>query len=160
MLGMKKIITVLLILCFPVSASAWMAKVVSVVDGDTLKVFNVEKGQETIRLYGIDTPEQDQPHGNAAGKCLASFIAGAIVDVEQIYKDTHGRTVGIVWNEEKNINMEMIRSGYAWVYREFCDKPFCEYWLVLEDEAKADKRGLWQAPHAVPPWQWRKTNCD
>jgi micrococcal nuclease len=152
---MKKMLIILLILCLPLTAHAWMAKVVSVTDGDTVKVFNADQGQVKIRLYGIDTPEKGQPYGKAAGKHLVSLIAGATVEVEPITKDRYGRTVGIVWSSETNINQEMVRSGYAWVYRKYCDKSFCEYWLALEKEAATDKIGLWQEHNPVPPWEWR-----
>ena len=133
-----------------------MAKVVSVTDGDTIKVFNADLGQVKIRLYGIDTPEKAQPFGKAAGKYLASLIAGATVEVESVTKVRYGRTVGIVWDSEANINQEMVRSGYAWVYQRYCDRSFCEYWLALENEAKTGKIGLWQEPNPIPPWEWRR----
>jgi micrococcal nuclease len=153
---MKKILLVLLFICFPLTAHAWMAKVVSVTDGDTIKVYNAEQGQVKVRLYGIDTPEKGQPYGKAAGKHLASLIAGATVEVESVAKDRYGRTVGIVWGSGTNINQEMVKAGYAWVYSRYCDKPFCEYWLALESEARQDKKGLWQEPNPVPPWEWRR----
>ena len=156
MLGMKKTMLIIIILCWPLTAHAWMAKVVSVTDGDTIKVYNAEQGQVKIRFYGIDTPEKAQPYGKAAGKYLTSLIAGAVVEVESVTKDRYGRTVGIVWNNETNINQEMVRSGYAWVYQRYCDKSFCDYWLALENEAKTDKIGLWQEPNLTPPWEWRK----
>ena len=156
MLGVKKILLTILLLCWPLTAHAWMAKVVSVTDGDTIKVYNVEKGQVKIRLYRIDTPEKAQPYGKAAGKHLASLIAGAAVEVESVATDRYGRTVGIVWDSESNINQQMVQAGYAWVYKRYCDKPFCEYWLTLENEAMTDKLGLWQEPDPIPPWEWRK----
>ena len=133
-----------------------MAKVVSVTDGDTIKVYNAEYGQVKIRFYGIDTPEKGQPYGQAAGKYLASLVAGKMVDIEPITKDRYGRTVAIVTNAETNVNQEMVKVGYAWVYRYYCDQPFCDYWLTLENEARAGKLGLWQEPNAVPPWEWRR----
>jgi micrococcal nuclease len=71
-LNMKKLLLAILVSCWPLTAHAWMAKVVSVTDGDTIKVFNAEQGQVKIRMYGIDTPEEAQPYGKAAGKYLAS----------------------------------------------------------------------------------------
>ena len=156
MLDMKKNLIILFIICWPLTAHAWMAKVVSVTDGDTIKVYNAEYGQVKIRFYGIDTPEKGQPYGQAAGKYLASLIAGKMVDVEPVTEDRYGRTVAIVMDAETNVNQEMVRAGYAWVYRKYCDKPFCEYWLALENKAKISKLGLWQEPNAVPPWEWRK----
>ena len=156
MLYMKIIITILLI-CWPLTAHAWMAKVVSVTDGDTIKVYNAEFGQVKIRLYGIDTPEKGQPYGQAAGKYLASLIAGATVDIESVTEDRYGRTVAIVTDAESNVNQEMVRAGYACVYRKYCDRSFCDYWLALENEAQKGKIGLWQETNPVPPWEWRKT---
>ena len=155
MLYMKIIITILFV-CWPLAAHAWVAKVVSVTDGDTIKVYNADQGQVKIRLYGIDTPEKGQPYGKAAGKHLASLIAGATVEVESVTTDRYGRTVGIVSDSETNINQEMVRTGYAWVYQRYYDKPFCDYWLALENEAKTGKLGLWQEPDPVPPWEWRR----
>jgi len=154
MQNMKRLLIIFLILLWPLTAHAWVAKVVSVTDGDTIKVFNAEKGQVKIRLYGIDTPEKGQPYGQAAGKYLASLIAGAIVDIESIAEDPYGRTVGIISDGERNINQEMIKAGYAWVYRWYCDKEFCDFWLELETEAKSNKIGLWQEPNPIPPWEW------
>ena len=154
--SMKKILLLIVFLCCPLTAHAWMAKVVSVTDGDTIKVFNVKYGQVKIRLYGIDTPEKGQPYGKAAGKHLASLIAGATVDIESVTTDRYGRTVAIVWSNEGNINEQMVRAGYAWVYRKYCDRDFCADWLQLEDKARSSRIGLWQEPSPIPPWEWRR----
>ena len=154
--SMKNNLIILLIICWPLAANAWMAKVVSVTDGDTIKVYNAEHGQDTIRFYGIDSPEKGQPYGQAAGKYLASLVAGKMVDIKSVTEDRYGRTVAIVIDAEINVNQEMVRAGYAWVYRKYCDQPFCEYWLALENESKTDKLGLWQEPNPFPPWEWRR----
>jgi len=106
---MKKLLLTFLILFWPLTTHAWIAKVVSVTDGDTIKVFNADQGQVKIRLYGIDTPEKAQPYGKAAGKYLASLVAGATVEVESVTTDRYGRTVGIVFKDETNINQEMVK---------------------------------------------------
>ena len=64
---MKKILITILLLSWPLTAHAWIAKVVSVTDGDTIKVYNADKGQVKIRMYGIDTPEKAQLYGKAQG---------------------------------------------------------------------------------------------
>ena len=88
--NMKRLLIILVILLWPLTAHAWTAKVVSVTDGDTIKVVNTEQLQVKIRLYGIDTPEKGQPYGKAAGRYLASLIAGANVEVETVTTDRHG----------------------------------------------------------------------
>jgi micrococcal nuclease len=153
---MKKILITILLLSWPLTAHAWMAKVVSVTDGDTIKVYNAEQGQVKIRLYGIDTPEKAQPYGKAAGKYLASLIAGATVEVESVTTDRYGRTVGIVWGGKTNINQQMVMTGYAWVYQRYCDRDFCSDWLTFEDKARSSRIGLWQESNPIPPWEWRR----
>lgn len=88
--NMKRLLIILVILLWPLTAHAWTAKVVSVTDGDTIKVVNTERLQVKIRLYGIETPEKGQPYGKAAGRYLASLIAGANVEVETFTTDRHG----------------------------------------------------------------------
>lgn len=88
--NMKRLLIILVILLWLLTAHAWTAKVVSVTDGDTIKVVNTEQLQVKIRLYGIDTPEKGQPYGKAAGRYLASLIAGANVEVETVTTDRHG----------------------------------------------------------------------
>ncbi len=41
-------------------------KVAKITDGDTVYVLQDNHNKEKIRLDGIDTPEQKQPHGNKA----------------------------------------------------------------------------------------------
>jgi len=156
MLNMQKIFLTILFLCWPLPGHAWMAKVVGVTDGDTIKVSNVGQQQIKIRLYGIDSPEDGQAYGQAAKKHLSALIAGDTVEIETVTKDRYGRTVGIVWDKETNINQEMVGAGYAWVYRKYCDRSFCSNWLILEEKAKKAKIGLWQEPEQTPPWEWRR----
>lgn len=49
----------------------------------------------------------------------------------------------------------MVRRGAAWVYRKYAKD---QNLYVLEDEARAAKRGLWRLPEVqrVPPWEWRR----
>ncbi|MDR0646745.1 MAG: thermonuclease family protein [Elusimicrobiota bacterium] len=49
-----------------------------------------------------------------------------------------------------------MEAGLAWVYVQYCKIPQCEDWQKLQEKAKSLKRGLWQEPDPIPPWQWRK----
>ncbi len=51
------------------------ARVVRINDGDTISVLDENKAQHSIRFYGIDTPEYDQPYGNAASAALSHLLA-------------------------------------------------------------------------------------
>ena len=152
----KILLLIVIVLCWPLTAHAWMAKVISVTDGDTIKVYSKEQGQVKIRLFGIDSPEKRQPYGRAAKKYLASIITGARVEIGPVTIDSNGRTVAIVWGSAANFNLKMVQAGYAWVYRRYCDKPFCDEWITIEAKARAGKSGLWKNPNPVPPWEWRR----
>ncbi len=64
--------------------------------------------------------------------------------------------MAIVKAGKSNICKVMVWGGYAWVYKKYCKKPFCEQWEKAEAEARAKKRGQWQDKKPVPPWEWRK----
>lgn len=153
---MAHFIFISLFLLFSFSpAYSWTVKVNGNSDGDTIKVLR-DKEQVKIRLYGIDTPEKGQAFGNKAKKFTASLVAGKIVEIESITKDRYGRTVAIIQVSGKNVNEEIVRSGYAWVYRKYCKKSFCKDWYKLESEARIERRGIWTDKNAIPPWEWRR----
>ena len=145
----------LILLSPPFHAFAWQGKVVSVADGDTITVLN-GKAQIRVRLYGIDTPEKKQPFGNAAKKFTLAMVAGKSVEVEDMDIDKYGRTVGLVSLGSTSLNEELIKNGYAWVYRKYCRHSMCSDWYLLEEEAREGKVGLWRDGNPVAPWDWRR----
>ena len=50
----------------------------------------------------------------------------------------------------------MVQAGYAWVYKRYCDKPFCAEWIAIEDKAKSSRIGLWKGPNPIAPWAEEK----
>ncbi len=128
-------------------------RVVRIADGDTVTVLQ-ENSQYKIRLYGIDTPERKQAFGRAAREELKAMLSTRVV-VEKKAEDRYGRTVGIVYSGGLNINRELVKNGYAWVYRKYCKESFCNDWLAMEKAARDQKKGLWKE-RAIPPWEFRK----
>src|SRR3954453_8529377 len=53
-----------------------------------------------------------------------------------------------------DVNAELVRQGAAWVYRKYSRDPLL---LLLEQEARSARRGLWALPETerLPPWEWR-----
>lgn len=158
---MKRRITALLLILFVCAsgqAFAWTGQVVSVTDGDTIKV--LQDGRETkIRLYGVDCPEKNgQAFGMKAKDFTASLVAGKLVDVEPVDQDRYGRTVGIVTVAGLNLNGELVKNGFAWVYRQYCRRGECSVWLQNESRARESRIGLWLDPVPMPPWDWRREN--
>lgn len=156
----KKVNTNVLVLflwwVLPAYFWAWSGKVVGIADGDTITVLR-DKVQVRIRLYGIDTPERGQAFGKRAKQFTSGIVFGENVRVESITEDRYGRTVGIVFLDGLILNEELIAVGLAWVYTRYCDRPICQNWKRLEFEVREAKMGLWSDPHAIPPWEFRRT---
>jgi endonuclease YncB( thermonuclease family) len=134
--------------------AVFTARVVKIVDGDTISVRVAGKDLQKVRLVEIDTPEHDQPYGREAKQALAALISGREVRIESQGADDYGRLLARVFVGDLDVNAELVRSGAAWVYRKYSDDPEL---LALETDARAQQRGLWALPAAerVPPWQWR-----
>ena len=151
---MRQII-VLLALLIAVSVQAKTATVVSVIDGDTLKVID-ETGLTTVRLYGIDSPEKKQAYGMAAKDFVETMVAGKIVDISPVNIDKYRRTVAVVMIGTQCLQEQLILSGYAWVYPDYCRKSFCNAWRSLQGISAGNRVGLWADPVPVQPWTWRR----
>ncbi len=129
-------------------------RVVRVADGDTVSVLDARGEQHKIRLFGIDSPERDQPHGTRAGRELAALVEDKQVGVVVVEKDDYGRTVGTLYLGDTNINAAQVEAGNAWWYRYHA--PHERHLEAAEERARAGRRGLWQEERPVPPWDWRR----
>ena len=130
-------------------------KVVRIADGDTVTV--LQNNQEyKIRLYGIDTPEKGQDFGTKAKEFTSGLVFKREVKVIQKDVDRYGRIVGIIYVGDTCINQEIIKAGFAWVYRQYCKDGFCRDWITLETNARTNQIGLWGHPDPVPPWEYRR----
>lgn len=131
-------------------------RVVKVADGDTITILDADQRQYKVRLHGIDTPEYKQPYGRAARSALADLVAGEGVGVDVKDTDRYGRTVGVVYKGNHNVNLGMVQSGYAWWYKKYA--PFDDDLRMAEERARNEMLGLWAEPDPVPPWEWRRNN--
>ena len=129
-------------------------RVVRIADGDTVSVLATDNQQYKVRLFGIDTPERDQPHGAIAKRALAELIDNRTVGVVVVDTDDYGRKVGTLFHEGTNINLAMVASGNAWWYRHYA--PHERQLAMAEKAARNERRGLWLRSDPVPPWDWRR----
>lgn len=128
--------------------------VVGVKDGDTIVVMHDGVG-ETIRLYGIDSPEKKQDYGTKAKQFMSDLVFNKSVIVKVKDKDRYGRTVGEVFLQDgTNVNHEMVKVGLAWWYEQYAKKD--EILKGLQNEARINKIGLWSLQNPTPPWEFRK----
>ena len=152
---MQRIIfTVALAASLALSPLAWAdftGKVVAVADGDTITVLR-DKEQVKVRLAEIDAPEKAQPFGNKSKQALSALVYGKAVLVVEQGHDRYKRTIGRVYQDDVDVNAEQVKQGMAWVYRKYSKDVSL---LPLENEAKAQRLGLWVDSEPVPPWEWR-----
>lgn len=142
----------------PLYASTITGKVVRVTDGDTIVVLDSKKVQHKVRLDGIDAPERKQDYGAQSKLALSMKVFGLPVRVEYKKRDKYGRILGVVWTipdrirDGKNVNLEMVREGWAWFYAFYSsDKNLAS----AEKLARSKKIGLWAGKVSIPPWAYR-----
>lgn len=112
-----------------VDSEAERARVVAVVDGDTIKVRRPGDRVESVRLLGIDTPESRRPAtpvecgSKTAGAALRRLVLGHDVvlrqDASQDAVDRYGRALAYVEVGGRDAGEAMVASGWAkpYVYR-------------------------------------------
>jgi micrococcal nuclease len=127
-------------------------RVVGISDGDTFTLLTDDQVQVKVRLHGIDAPEKGQAFGQAAKKALSGLVYGHTVMVTDKGKDRYGRTIGMVYADDRNINEEMLRLGMAWHYLKYDKDP---RWDALERVARESGTGLWSQTDPMAPWEWR-----
>ncbi len=142
-----------------VHAEILSGRVVGVADGDTVTVLDASRQQHKIRLMGIDAPEKKMPYGNQSKQSLSDLVFDRQVQVEYSKKDRYGRTLGKIIVDGVDANLEQIKTGMAWHYRQYQREQSVTdraAYAQAEEEARASKRGLWKDTDPMPPWDWRK----
>ena len=138
-------------------SSCFYAKVVRVIDGDTIEIQKENKHQR-VRIWGVDTPEWDQPYGAQSSHFAKNLLNGQEVQVVPKSIDKYGRLVAVIMMERINIGEELVKSGLAWVHIYFCNEQICDTWKAMQERAGSERRGLWSDRDPVAPWQWRKSH--
>ncbi len=144
---MMRFLLIFLILAFNAKADT------KVVDGDSLEIDDKE-----IRLIGIDSPEYNQTCydlnneeydcGKEAYMFLKILVENGLnqhlrLKCNKKGVDKYKRDLSECFIGKTNINEEMVKSGYAIVYRHDTYKKY-------EDDAKEAKRGIWQGRFMRP----------
>jgi endonuclease YncB( thermonuclease family) len=140
------------------------ARVLNVHDGDSITVMTADGRKLKVRLIGIDTPEIGQPYASESRDALRRMVAAAGNRVELVYQktDRYKRTLALVIANDRYLNYELIRGGWAWYYSQYrkdleavepgAPVTFAE----AEKYARSHSLGLWRDPAPKAPWDWRK----
>ena len=134
-------------------------RVVGVSDGDSVTVLDAQKAPHKIRLAGIDAPERAQAYGQKAKASLSELVFGQSVDVAWSKQDRYGRIVGVITLAGVDINLEQIKRGMAWHYKQYQNEQSPEDRIAYaqsESQARDKKLGLWRDPAPIEPAVFRQ----
>ncbi len=99
-------------IAFAADTSTFQAKVIGVLDGDTIEVLK-DKRPLRIRLYGIDCPEHDQDFGTKARRFKSDKVFGKTVEVVPVENDQYRRLVAKIYIDGKYLNQMIVAEGFA-----------------------------------------------
>jgi endonuclease YncB( thermonuclease family) len=190
---MKSSFFVLFLLGFQVTAATMVpGSVERVIDGDTVvfkpgtaitdpnhfELMDASKNPH-VRMVGLDTPEthlstatgvhSQGQYGNEATEYLRKLVGGpgSKVTLENFGFDKYHRVLGRIYKGNRDLHLEMIRSGLAVTYflcipQEGCDGNFMVENKVREyitacNEARSEGRGIWNRaePLEEMPFEFR-----
>lgn len=158
---MKRYILALgIIICGFVSADAasLFGKVIEVSSGDVITIYNLNRPVR-VKLMGIAAPEMNQAFGDVAKKHLADLVFEKSVVVEYAGIAADSSLTGRVLLNDADVGAQMIRDGAAWFDLRSGDRLSAtnkEVYEQSEQAARTEKRGLWQQPNPVAPWEFAR----
>jgi len=138
----------------PEATTFGRAKVLRIVDGDTIRV-RLDGRTERVRYIGVDTPESVKPgtpvecFAKRAAAANTALVAGREVrlvgDVE--HRDRYGRLLAYVYREPDGafVNAELVRDGYARTLTIPPNVAHARDFARLARAAREGGRGLWSA---------------
>lgn len=139
---------------------------ISVTDGDTIKVRLDNGTEEKVRFIGVDTPEsttQIEPYGKEAAVFTNDQLNGKTVYLEKDVseRDKYSRLLRYIWLEppvdesESSMRANMFNAillleGYAQVATYPPDVKYVDYFTKFQTEAREANKGLWGMETASP----------
>ena len=127
-------------------------QVVSVVDGDTIKV-NYDGTVTSVRLIGVNTPETVDPRktvecfGVDASNYLKGRLTGQqvelVADSSQANYDKYNRLLRYVYLGAEDIGLSIIENGYGYEYTYNVPYQKQSVYRSAQQEASNYGRGLW-----------------
>lgn len=129
------------------------ARVVRVVDGDTLEVKLMPGPKVKVRLLGIDTPEVYggvECGGPQASSTMKKILPGGTIvrltsDPTQQLKDRYSRLLRYVAKRKLDVGRRLLYTGHAKVYV-YNHKPFqrVKSYRSARSHAQQHNRGIWK----------------
>ncbi|WP_294249531.1 thermonuclease family protein [uncultured Chryseobacterium sp.] len=151
---MKNMILAVLLFVSGLCFSQKKGKIIKIKDGDTVVILLPGNVEQTLRLAEVDCPEDSQAFGKAARQFTAGQVFGKTVTYYSTGKDRYGREVaGVFYDQDKYLSREIVKAGFGWWYFKASKNTELQ---KLQDEARAQKLGLWADKKPLSPWDFRK----
>ena len=160
----------ILFMSLQLQAAPLQVRVQAVHDGDTFTAVGVTDGiRYKVRLLGVDTPEVDlngksqgEPAIRARDFLKELMPANTVATIsEDSEKDKHGRILGLILADGLDVNKEMLRQGWGYLYfiSPF-DKGLVSQYIEAAKEAFDLQRGVYSPEFAglEEPYQFRMTS--
>lgn len=153
-------------------------------DGDTVNLISPVLGSTKVRFVNIDTPEtfnatntdssrteinaNQKEHGEAAKVFMNTLLKAGdqiTLKIGQEPTDAYGRLLAQVVREDNvNVNLEMVRQGYAatyFIYPVGNEATYNEFQAAVK-EAKDNKKGIWSETNSLLelPFVFRTNDSD
>ncbi len=125
------------------------ATVSRVTDGDTVNVSPEVRGNDTVRLIGVDAPERGQPLYAEAAAFASENLEGERVTLEldAEEEDDYGRLLAYAYVPDGSMfNEALLREGYAQVATFPPNTRYLERFEAAQEEAREAGRGIWGLP--------------
>lgn len=116
-------------------------KVVLVPDGDTFEAHRQAGQAFTVRLFGVDAPELNEPYGRKAQAAARHHIGGKTVRLQVADTGRYGQTIGRVVAQGGSLAKMLLRRGLA--RHDDQRAPDAAELARLERQARRAGRGLW-----------------
>jgi endonuclease YncB( thermonuclease family) len=138
--------------------AAGLVELVSVGDGDSIRVRGRDGQPVTVRLACIDAPETAQgPAGAEATATLRQLLEARPLELRPQTVDRYGRTVAEVIAGGRNVNLEMVRTGAAFVYHQYLRDCDGNAYITAEQQAQRFRQGVWRWDQGLErPWDFRR----
>lgn len=141
---------VLVVLCLGGPVCADISGPIRVVDGDTFEI-----AEETVRLFGIDAPENGQPCALETGEVIdcgewvtqwvTALYSGKTAACNGIERDRYGRLVATCDVGGMDVGRTLVTQGLARAY-----VRYSQDYVLDEKGAAIAGRGLWQFEMSDP----------